>query len=144
MFFSYNFLQWMPLVRNARSTYSREIPVILVGCKSDVRNYSSTHIQREHGESEAEAIKAQYKECSAETHEGVHELFAAAVRTSLGQQEPEQVTVEHMTTSGQTANRIQATTSRNGGTQRSLPPQSIANTTCSTDNDCCLKCCTIF
>ena len=140
MFFSYNLFQWMPLVRNARSTYRREIPVILVGCKSDMRNNSSTYIQREYGESAAAAINAQYKECSAETHEGVHELFAAAVRTSLGQQEPEQVTIEHMTTSGQTANRIQATTSRNGGTQRPPPPQSIANT----DNDLCPKCCTIF
>jgi Ras family protein A len=82
--------KWIPEVRH----FCRPCPVILVGCKIDLRTDNKTitklkqHGERlistEDGRQMAAYIKADaYMECSAKTGEGVDELFEYAARLSL-------------------------------------------------------------
>jgi len=76
-----------------RSICGPTIPVILVGCKVDLRppgphadfpENSRLWVTREEGERVAKAIGARaYKECSALMIEGVDEVFEAATRASM-------------------------------------------------------------
>lgn len=76
-----------------RSICGPTIPVILVGCKVDLRppgphagfpENSRLWVTREEGERVARAIGARaYKECSALMIEGVDEVFEAATRASM-------------------------------------------------------------
>lgn len=70
------------------------IPIILVGCKMDLRNdpkkieelarTSQRPVSPEEGRAIADKIGAiQYCECSAKTQEGVQEVFEAATRAAL-------------------------------------------------------------
>jgi len=81
--------KWIEEVRNICGPV---IPVILVGCKADLRpevEYQDTQsprtwVTREEGERMALAIGARaYKECSALKIEGVDEVFEAATRASM-------------------------------------------------------------
>ncbi|KAF7321393.1 Rho small monomeric GTPase [Mycena kentingensis (nom. inval.)] len=82
--------QW---IEEVRSICGPTIPVILVGCKADLRptaphpNTSDNPcpwVTREQGERIAQAIGARaYKECSALKIEGVDEVFEAATRASM-------------------------------------------------------------
>ncbi|KAM5541083.1 hypothetical protein V8D89_005398 [Ganoderma adspersum] len=76
-------------IEEVRSICGQTIPVILVGCKSDLRpapgspNYSA-YVSREQAERVAQAIGARaYKECSALKIEGVDDVFEAATRASM-------------------------------------------------------------
>ncbi|RPD63551.1 ras-domain-containing protein [Lentinus tigrinus ALCF2SS1-7] len=76
-------------IEEVRSICGPTIPVILVGCKSDLRpppgspNYSQ-YVSREQAERVAQAIGARaYKECSALKIEGVDDVFEAATRASM-------------------------------------------------------------
>ncbi|KAF8348191.1 ras family-domain-containing protein [Amanita rubescens] len=80
-------------IEEVRSICGPTIPVILVGCKSDLRP-DTPHpntpenrcpwVTREMGEKVARAIGARaYKECSALKIEGVDEVFEAATRASM-------------------------------------------------------------
>ena len=78
--------QW---IEEVRSICGSQIPVILVGCKSDLRP-PPTHpsftsfVSREQAERVAQAIGARaYKECSALKIEGVDDVFEAATRASM-------------------------------------------------------------
>ena len=82
--------KWMPEVRH----FCGRCPVILVGCKKDLRTEPQTLARlKDEGERPvasavgkhiATLIKADaYMECSAKTREGVHELFVHAARLSL-------------------------------------------------------------
>jgi Rho family protein len=76
-----------------RSICGPSIPVILVGCKADLRPPTShpntpdnpcPWVTREQGERVASAIGARaYKECSALRIEGVDEVFEIATRASM-------------------------------------------------------------
>lgn len=77
-----------------RSICGPTIPVILVGCKADLRpttpyratpdNPSPPWVTREQGERVAQVIGARaYKECSALKIEGVDEVFETATRASM-------------------------------------------------------------
>lgn len=75
-----------------RNICGRTIPVILVGCKADLRpahdnpdmSESKKWVTREQGERVAHQIGARaYKECSALKIEGVDEVFEAATRASM-------------------------------------------------------------
>ena len=72
-----------------RSICGPQIPVILVGCKSDLRPppgapNASNFVSREQAEQVAQAIGARaYKECSALKIEGVDDVFEAATRASM-------------------------------------------------------------
>jgi len=76
-----------------RSICGPEIPVILVGCKADLRppgrhidspDNLRTWVTTEQGEKVAREIGARaYKECSALKTEGVDEVFEAATRASM-------------------------------------------------------------
>jgi len=80
-------------IEEVRSICGPTIPVILVGCKSDLRpdaphpntpDNPSPWVTREMGERVAQAIGARaYKECSALKIEGVDEVFEAATRASM-------------------------------------------------------------
>ncbi|KAF8627784.1 hypothetical protein AX15_004214 [Amanita polypyramis BW_CC] len=80
-------------IEEVRSICGSTIPVILVGCKSDLRpdiSHPNTPdnpcpwVTREMGERVAQAIGARaYKECSALKIEGVDEVFEAATRASM-------------------------------------------------------------
>ncbi|KIK68952.1 hypothetical protein GYMLUDRAFT_1001225 [Collybiopsis luxurians FD-317 M1] len=80
-------------IEEVRSICGPTIPVILVGCKADLRP-SPTHpntpdnpapyVTREMGERVAQAIGARaYKECSALKIEGVDDVFETATRASM-------------------------------------------------------------
>ncbi|KAI0758726.1 ras-domain-containing protein [Fomes fomentarius] len=76
-------------IEEVRSICGSAIPVILVGCKSDLRpapdhpNYSR-YVSRDQAERVAQAIGARgYKECSALRIEGVDDVFEAATRASM-------------------------------------------------------------
>ena len=82
--------KWMPEIRH----FCGRCPIILVGCKKDLRTDSQTLTQlKEEGEKPvtteagrqlAAQIKADaYMECSAKTREGVQEVFVHAARLSL-------------------------------------------------------------
>ncbi len=75
-----------------RSICGPTIPVILVGCKADLRppdfhlspDNPHTWVTPEEGERVARVIGARaYKECSALKIEGVDEVFEAATRASM-------------------------------------------------------------
>ena len=72
-----------------RSICGPQIPVILVGCKSDLRPpegspNSTQFVSRAQAEQVAQAIGARaYKECSALKIEGVDDVFEAATRASM-------------------------------------------------------------
>jgi len=80
-------------IEEVRSICGPTIPVILVGCKVDLRppgrhidspDNPRTWITTEEGERVAKAIGARaYKECSALRIEGVDEVFEAATRASM-------------------------------------------------------------
>ncbi|KIM45057.1 hypothetical protein M413DRAFT_17189 [Hebeloma cylindrosporum] len=82
--------KWIEEVRNICGS---TIPVILVGCKADLRpamDHPNTPdnpcpwVTREQGERVASAIGARaYKECSALRIEGVDEVFETATRASM-------------------------------------------------------------
>jgi Ras family len=72
-----------------RSICGSTVPVILVGCKADLRPPSNDpsidrYVSREQAEGVAQSIRAPaYKECSALKMEGVDDVFEAATRASI-------------------------------------------------------------
>ncbi|CAK5265606.1 unnamed protein product [Mycena citricolor] len=76
-------------IEEVRAICGSTIPVILVGCKADLRpaspqENSTQWVSREQGERVAQAIGARaYKECSALRIEGVDEVFETATRASM-------------------------------------------------------------
>ncbi|KAJ3550946.1 hypothetical protein NMY22_g119 [Coprinellus aureogranulatus] len=80
-------------IEEVRSICGPTIPVILVGCKMDLRPENEEHetpgvqskwVTKEHGERVAQTIGARaYKECSALRMTGVDEVFEAATRVSM-------------------------------------------------------------
>ncbi|OJT11731.1 GTP-binding protein rho2 [Trametes pubescens] len=76
-------------IEEVRSICGPTIPVILVGCKSDLRPppgspNASQYVSTEQAERVAQAIGARaYKECSALKIEGVDDVFEAATRASM-------------------------------------------------------------
>lgn len=68
--------RWYPEVRH----FCQQVPVILVGCKSDLRmTGGGAVIPYDHCEAMAKYISARsYMECSAMTGEGLHEVFMQA------------------------------------------------------------------
>ncbi|KAF5345294.1 hypothetical protein D9758_008470 [Tetrapyrgos nigripes] len=80
-------------IEEVRSICGSTIPVILVGCKADLRpspthpntsDNPSPYVTREMGERVANAIGARaYKECSALKIEGVDDVFETATRASM-------------------------------------------------------------
>ncbi|KAF7782379.1 hypothetical protein Agabi119p4_1755 [Agaricus bisporus var. burnettii] len=80
-------------IEEVRELCGASIPVILVGCKADLRPNTDhpntpdnpcTWVTREMGERVAQAIGARaYKECSALRIEGVDDVFEAATRASM-------------------------------------------------------------
>ncbi|KAI0944710.1 Rho GTPase [Taiwanofungus camphoratus] len=76
-------------IEEVRSICGTTIPVILVGCKSDLRPpegaaSSRAFVSRADAERVAQAIGARaYKECSALKIEGVDDVFEAATRASM-------------------------------------------------------------
>lgn len=85
--------QW---IEEVRSICGPTVPVILVGCKSDLRpqnadpNYeaqneaSLTYVTYNRGKQVANAIGArEYKECSSKNNFGVDDVFEAATRASM-------------------------------------------------------------
>ena len=82
--------KWTPEVRQ----YCPNVPIILVGNKTDLRNDDETKqelanmkqepVKAEDGRCMAERIHAfAYLECSAKTKEGVREVFETATRAAL-------------------------------------------------------------
>ncbi|KAF5385838.1 hypothetical protein D9615_002331 [Tricholomella constricta] len=76
-------------IEEVRSICGPSIPVILVGCKADLRPQTITPdtpwVTREQGERVAQAIGARaYKECSALKIEGVDDVFETATRAREG------------------------------------------------------------
>ena len=82
--------KWTPEVRQ----YCPNVPIILVGNKTDLRNDDETKrelakmkqepVKAANGRCMAESIKAfAYLECSAKTNEGVREVFETAARAAL-------------------------------------------------------------
>jgi len=75
--------------------FCQNLPIILVGCKKDLRHDQKTieELQKtsqrppvtpEEGQAVADKIGAiKYLECSARTQEGVHEVFEHATRAAL-------------------------------------------------------------
>ena len=78
--------QW---IEEVRSICGPTIPIILVGCKVDLRPPSndpnaSQYVSRAQAERVAQEIGARaYKECSALKIEGVDDVFEAATRASM-------------------------------------------------------------
>jgi len=77
-------------IEEVRSICGPTIPVILVGCKVDLRPTDSSAsdktswVTREQGERVAQVIGARaYKECSALKIEGVDDVFETATRASM-------------------------------------------------------------
>ncbi|THH08829.1 hypothetical protein EW145_g2435 [Phellinidium pouzarii] len=76
-------------IEEVRSICGQAIPVLLVGCKSDLRPpsdspLSQNYVQTEAAEKVALDIGARhYKECSALQLEGVDDVFEAATRASM-------------------------------------------------------------
>lgn len=74
--------------------FCRDVPIILVGCKCDLRNDPATieklrqsgqqPVSSAQGQAVADKINAKkYLECSARTGQGVKEVFEVATRASL-------------------------------------------------------------
>jgi len=75
--------KWIEEVRNICGA---TIPILLVGCKADLRppHHSPNFVSRAQAERVAAAIGARaYKECSALKIEGVDDVFEAATRASM-------------------------------------------------------------
>jgi GTPase SAR1 family protein len=78
--------QW---IEEVRSICGQDVPVILVGCKTDLRPPpgspdSHLFVSAEKGKRIAAEIGARgYKECSALKSEGVDDVFEAATRASM-------------------------------------------------------------
>ncbi len=81
--------------------FCQSVPIILVGCKSDLRNdpatieelrkTSQTPVSSADGQAVADKIGAiKYLECSAKTGEGVREVFEQATRAALSGKEKKQ------------------------------------------------------
>ncbi|KAF8070376.1 ras family-domain-containing protein [Lyophyllum atratum] len=75
-------------IEEVRSICGPSIPVLLVGCKADLRPQTITPdtpwVTREQGERVAQIIGARaYKECSALKIEGVDDVFETATRASM-------------------------------------------------------------
>jgi len=75
-------------IEEVRSICGATIPVILVGCKADLRPNpppsDGRYVTREQGERVAAVIGARaYKECSALKIEGVDDVFETATRASM-------------------------------------------------------------
>ncbi|KAI0712872.1 ras family-domain-containing protein [Fomitopsis betulina] len=75
-------------IEEVRSICGPTIPVILVGCKSDLRppegSHAATFVTTADAQRVANAIGARaYKECSALKIEGVDDVFEAATRASM-------------------------------------------------------------
>jgi len=76
-------------IEEVRSICGQSIPVLLVGCKADLRPSPSSpefanFVSRQQAERVAGAIGARaYKECSALKIEGVDDVFEAATRASM-------------------------------------------------------------
>lgn len=72
-----------------RSICGQAVPVLLVGCKADLRpppgSPNSNHfVSKERAQQVAAEIGARaYKECSALKSEGVDDVFEAATRASM-------------------------------------------------------------
>ena len=72
-----------------RSICGPIVPVVLVGCKADLRPPSDDpnidrYVSREQAERVAQSIRARaYKECSALKMEGVDDVFEAATRAGI-------------------------------------------------------------
>ncbi|CAE6456943.1 unnamed protein product [Rhizoctonia solani] len=80
-------VKWIEEVRNING---EQIPVILVGCKADLRPASGTsadgkqYVTRQRAQAVAQEIGARaYKECSALNNQGVDDVFEAATRASM-------------------------------------------------------------
>ena len=82
--------RWIPEIKH----FCPKVPVVLVGCKKDLRNDEETlsllaadkkaPVSREEGEEMKTKIGAVgYQECSAKTKEGVREVFEVATRAAL-------------------------------------------------------------
>ena len=78
--------QW---IEEVRSICGPVIPIILVGCKADLRPPNNDpnidrYVSRAQAERVAQSIGARaYKECSALKIEGVDDVFEAATRASM-------------------------------------------------------------
>jgi len=81
-------------IEEVRQICGPHVPVILVGCKSDLRppnalnatpqDYNLPYVTRARGEQVARAIGARtYKECSSMRNQGVDDVFEAATRASM-------------------------------------------------------------
>jgi len=80
-------------IEEVRSICGPSVPVILVGCKADLRpadaldnsnDRNLTYVPRARGEAVAQEIGARcYKECSALRTTGVDDVFEAATRASM-------------------------------------------------------------
>ncbi|CAE6335679.1 unnamed protein product [Rhizoctonia solani] len=80
-------VKWIEEVRNICGP---QIPVILVGCKADLRPTSGSsadgkqYVTRQKAQAVAQEIGARaYKECSALNNQGVDDVFEAATRASM-------------------------------------------------------------
>ncbi|EJD39821.1 hypothetical protein AURDEDRAFT_116038 [Auricularia subglabra TFB-10046 SS5] len=78
-------------IEEVRSICGPQVPVLLVGCKADLRpppdappHIQAQYVSRADGEAVAAEIGARaYKECSALRIEGVDDVFEAATRASM-------------------------------------------------------------
>ena len=82
-------IQWYPEVLH----FCPNTPLILVGCKSDLRSKRTciellrtqglTPVTPEQGQQVARQMGAQYIECSSKESKGVHEVFELAINTAV-------------------------------------------------------------
>jgi Rho family protein len=71
-------------IEEVRSICGPTIPVVLVGCKADLRDSVPNAVTYQQGERVAQTIGARaYKECSALKIEGVDDVFETATRASM-------------------------------------------------------------
>ncbi|KAF8602188.1 hypothetical protein BDV93DRAFT_495024 [Ceratobasidium sp. AG-I] len=80
-------VKWIEEVRNICGP---QIPVVLVGCKADLRPAGGSsadgrqYVTRQRAQAVAQEIGARvYKECSALNNQGVDDVFEAATRASM-------------------------------------------------------------
>ncbi|CAE7083498.1 unnamed protein product [Rhizoctonia solani] len=80
-------VKWVEEVRNICGA---QIPIILVGCKADLRPAAGSsadgkqYVTRQRAQAVAQEIGARgYKECSALNNQGVDDVFEAATRASM-------------------------------------------------------------
>jgi GTPase SAR1 family protein len=87
--------KWFPEIQH----HAPNVPIILVGTKSDLRNDSGilqqlaakglAVITKEQAEARAREINAKcYVECSAVTQEGLSNVFDVAIKTALNKPKP--------------------------------------------------------